>query len=114
PGAGDRAPAPARLAMRTIEGAPAALDDPLDRRPASRARLVLAVVDEEDVLAALFHVGDRLRAVLPIERRAQRGADRLGQPLRLLPGHRRRRALRVDLRPVQRLRDLDVAQARQR
>jgi len=66
-----RAMAPARLAEGAEECAPAALDDALDRRPACEAGFSGAVVHEEEVLAALFDIGDRLRAVLLV----QRGAD---------------------------------------
>src|SRR5205823_12915306 len=45
---------PSRLAAGAVVGAAAALDDARNRRPARLARLAGAVVDEEEVVAALF------------------------------------------------------------
>src|SRR5439155_9175391 len=56
-----RARPPSRLTRRAVVRAPATLHDAFDGRPASAAGLSSAVVHEEDVLSALFDVGDRLR-----------------------------------------------------
>src|SRR3954463_13663102 len=109
-----RPSAPARLGGRAVERAASALDDAANRRAAGGAGLVLAIIDEEDVLAALLHVGDGLRAVLVRERRSQGLADGLGEPRGVLAGEGERRTLRVDLRAIQRLRDLDVPETRER
>src|SRR2546430_1305156 len=91
-----RARPPSRLTRRAVVRAPATLHDAFDGRPASAAGLSSAVVHEEDVLSALFDVGDRLLAVLVRQRRAQRRADGLGQPLRLLASHRMGQPPRID------------------
>src|SRR5262249_3980847 len=72
------------LAVRAVVRAAPSLDDALDGRSAVRARLAFAVVDEEDVLAAFLHVGDRLRRILALQGRPEGLPDRTSQPGRLL------------------------------
>src|SRR5712691_11364575 len=108
-----RAMAPARLAEGAEECAPAALDDALDRRPACEAGFSGAVVHEEEVLAALFDIGDRLRAVLLVQRGADRFLDCACEALGILARQRSPGPPRIELCAVQRLGDEDVAQAGQ-
>src|SRR5258708_11818407 len=100
------------LAVRAEVRTAAALDDALDRRPAGRAALPRAVVDEEEILAPFLDVGDGLVAVLVRERGAQRIADGARQPLRVRFRHRRAAPPRVQAGAVQRLGDRAVAESR--
>src|SRR5207302_9258242 len=103
-----------RLAVRAEVGAAAALDDALDRRAAVLARLADAVVDEEDVFAALLHVRDWLRRILRLERRAERIHDGEGEPLGFVGRDRHSEALGMKAGAMQRLRYVDVAEPGER